>query len=116
MKKLLVGIAVAATMTLTACGSAPTKTSAAADSYEGKIAQAKKLHAESASHGNVWKQKKMKKAYVDHYVAKSAEAKAKGDDKAAMKWADEALKTAKAQLQQYNDNNGLEPLWRKTKK
>jgi len=110
MKKLFVGLAVAATMTLSACSSSPAK-SGASMGYEATIAEAKALHAESAANGNVWKQKKMKKAYVDHYVAEAEAAKKAGDDAKAMSYADKALKSAKAELSQYKENENLKPLW-----
>lgn len=108
MKKLLLTAAIAATMTLTACSSAPAK-----GSYEAMIADAKAAHAQAAKAGNTWKQKKMKKPYVDHYIAKAEEAKKKGDEKGAMKWAKEALKSAEAELHQTNHYADLKPGWYK---
>ncbi len=110
MKKLLIAATIATTMTLGACVGNPMSSSA---SYSDVVAQAKATHKEAASHGNVWKQKKMKKAYVDHYLAKAEAAKKKGDDAAAMKNAKLALKIAKAEIKQSKDYANIVPLWAK---
>ena len=108
MKKLLIAATIATTVTLGACSSNPTTASA---SYSDMIAQAKAAHAVAKKRGDVWKQKKMKKAYVDYYIAKAEAAKKKGDKAAAMKNAKLALKTAKAEVKQTEDYANITPLW-----
>uniref|UniRef100_Q31F64 Lipoprotein n=1 Tax=Hydrogenovibrio crunogenus (strain DSM 25203 / XCL-2) TaxID=317025 RepID=Q31F64_HYDCU len=108
MKKLLVSAAVIATLSLGACSSNQSKS---ASSYDSVISEATSTHAIAKKNGYVWKQKKMKKAYVDHYIAKAEEAKKKGDDKAAMKYANEALKTANAEVHQMKEYADLKPAW-----
>lgn len=113
MKKLLVSAAVVASLSLGACSTNQTKELSSVDDI---IAEAASVHAEAKKKGNVWKQKKMKKGYVDHYIAKAKDAQKKGDDKAAMKWANEALKSANAELDQSVKYADLQPAWiKKTK-
>jgi len=111
MKKLLVSAAVVATLSLGACSSTGMSKDSGAADYASTIAEAKAIHAKSKAQGNVWKQKKMKKAYVDHYIAKSEAAAKKGDDAAAMKYAKEALHTAKAEELQNKRYADLKPAW-----
>ncbi len=109
MKKFLMTAALVATVSLTACTGNETKTNAYADI----VAAATANHAEAAKSGYTWKQKKMKKGYVDHYLAKAEAAKAKGDEAGAMKNAQAALKTAKAEVAQRDAANGLKAGWEK---
>ncbi len=111
MKKLLTGAAVAATLTLGACSSMGIKSEPT--TYAEITAAAKATHAEAKKMKNVWKQKKMKKAYVDFYLAKAEAAKKKGDEKAAMKYAKLALKVARAEVDQINRYAGEKPMWEK---
>lgn len=107
MKKLILAAAIASTMTIGACSATPEKGSYAATVGEAKAAQAEA----TAINGNVWKQKKMKKPYVDHYLAKAEEAMKAGDEATAMKNAQLALKTAKAEVAQ--SKNKATPAWLK---
>lgn len=108
MKKLFVSAAIVASLSLGACSSSQTKS---LSSYDDIVTEAVAVHAEAKKKGNVWKQKKMKLAYVDHYIAKAEEAKKKGDDTAAMKFAKEALKTANAEVNQSAKYADLQPAW-----
>lgn len=108
MKKLFVGAAVVATLSLGACSSMQTKSSM---SYDDVVAQATAQHAKAKEMGNVWKQKKMKQPYFDTYISEAAAAKKKGDNEAAMKFAKEALKTANAEVQQSEKYADLKPAW-----
>lgn len=109
MKKLLIGTALLATLSMTACAS----NSAAPSSYDDYVAAANELHAEAKKNKNVWKQKKMKKPYVEHYLAKADEAKKKGDDAGALKFAKEAYKSANAQMEQVESWKSMKPAWEK---
>lgn len=109
MKRLLIGATLAATLTLGACSSNPSQTA----SYADTIAQAKATHAQAAKMGNIWKQKKMKLAYVDDYIAKAEAAKKAGNDKAAMKNAQLALRTAKHEVAQMQEYANTTPLWQR---
>lgn len=109
MKKLLMTAALVATVSLAGCTGNGTKD----DSYAGIVAAAKATHAEAAKSGYVWKQKKMKLGYVETYLAQAEEAKAKGDDEAALKAAQAALKTAKAEVAQRDSAEGLKGGWEK---
>ncbi len=111
MKKLLVTAAVAATLTLGACSSTGSK--AQPTTYAEITEAAKAAHAEAQKHKNVWKQKKMKKAYVEHYLAKAEEAKKQGKDAEAMKYARLALKVARAEVDQINRYADEKPMWEK---
>ena len=110
MKKLFTAAAVAASLTLGACANMQSND---LSTYNGVMAEAAAQHAIAKENGNVWKQKKMKKPYVDHYMAKAEEAKKKGDDAAAMKYAKEALKTARAEVRQTQAHASTEPAWLK---
>jgi hypothetical protein len=107
MKNILITAALVATVTLTACTGNEAKT----DSYAGIVAAAQTAHAEAAKSGFVWKQKKMKMGYVDTYLAKAEEAKAKGDEAAAMENAKQALKTANAEILQRDAGKDLKAGW-----
>ena len=109
MKKLLISATLLAAATLTGCNTTQTKTT----SYSDTVSQAKSLHADAAKTGYVWKQNKMKKSYVEHYLAQAEEAKSKGDEAGALKAAQEALKTAKAEIAQREDAVGLKATWEK---
>lgn len=109
MKKLLISAALVATVSLTACVGNEAKPG----SYADIVAQAKAAHADAAKSGYTWKQKKMKKGYVDHYLAQAEEAMKKGDEEAALKAAKNALKTAKAEVAQRDEANGLKAGWEK---
>ncbi|MDG6777515.1 hypothetical protein QCB44_02225 [Thiomicrorhabdus sp. zzn3] len=109
MKKLLIGAAIAAAFNLTACSSMATQS----NSYDSIVAEATATHAEAKAMHNVWKQKKMKLPYVEHYLDLAAKAKEKGDEAAAVKYAKEALKTAKAEVAQIKNNENLTAAWEK---
>lgn len=108
MKKYLIGAAIIASLSLGACSSSPSKSTM---SYDDTVAEAKAQHAKAKSYGNVWKQKKMKMSYVETYLTKAEEAKKKGDEAAAMKYAQEALKSANQEVAQSESNAGLKPAW-----
>ena len=109
MKKLLISAAILATATLTGCNSNQAKPTA----YSDIVSQAQAMHADAAKSGYSWKQKKMKKSYVDHYLALAADAKTKGDDAGALKAANAAYKTAIAEVGQRDDANDLKAGWEK---
>lgn len=109
MKKLFVGAAIFAALTMTACSSNPMKSGSM--SYDETVAEAKAQHAKAKEYGNVWQQKKMKMSYVEHYLAEAEKAKQAGNQDKAMKMAKEALKTANAEVAQSEDNQGLKPAW-----
>lgn len=109
MRKLFIGTAMVAALSMTACAS----NTANPTSYADYVDAAKAAHAQAAANGNVWKQKKMKKGYVDHYLAKAEEAKKKGDDAGAMKYAKEAYKSANAEMAQVNSWKTLKAAWEK---
>jgi hypothetical protein len=109
MKKLFVGIAIIASMSLTACNETKPDTNDLT-TYAGVVAEAKAKHAFAKKRdGNVWKQKKMKKAYVDHYLAEAEKAKKAGKDAKAMELAKEALNTAIQQVRQMDKKD--KPAW-----
>ena len=107
MKKIIIGTAVAVALNLTACSAAPT------NSYDSVVADATAMQAKSLEISNIWKQKAMKLPYVDHYLDLAKTAKEKGDDAEAIKWANEALKTANAQIAQIEEAKGLKGAWEK---
>ncbi|MBF6057138.1 MULTISPECIES: hypothetical protein [Thiomicrorhabdus] len=107
MKKLLIGATLIASAVF--AGTA----SASAMSYDETVAQAKAVHADASKDGFIWQQKKMKMPYVNDYLAKADEAHKKGDSAAAMKFAQEALKTAKAEVYQRDHNANLKAGWEK---
>jgi len=109
MKKLLIGSAIIASIAMTGC----TANEAAPTNYSGYMDGAKAAHAKAAAVGNVWKQKKMKKGYVDHYLAKAEAAKAKGDDAGALKYAKKAYKSANAEVAQSKTWEGQKAAWEK---
>jgi len=109
MKKLLISTALVASFALTGCIANDTKPT----SYADIVAQAKATHADAAKSGYVWKQKKMKTGYVEHYLALAEEAKAKGDEAGALQAAKEALKTANAEIAQRDGANNLKTVWEK---
>lgn len=109
MKKLLIGTAMIAAVSMTACASNSTMPT----SYSDYVAAAQAKHEIAKAEKNVWKQKKMKKSYVETYLAKAEEAKKKGDDANALKYAKEAYKSANAQVEQANSWKELKPLWEK---
>ncbi|MDG6773465.1 hypothetical protein QCB45_03905 [Thiomicrorhabdus sp. ZW0627] len=109
MKKFLIAAGIAAALGLTACSSMATSS----DSYDAIVADATATHAEAAKMGNVWKQKKMKLAYVDHYLDLAAKAKEKGDEATAIKMAKEAQKTAHAEVAQMQKYADLKAGWEK---
>jgi|ACQI01.1.fsa_nt_gi flagellar basal body L-ring protein FlgH len=113
MKRFLIGtLFAAASLSMTACASNAPKEPT---SYADYIEAAQSLHAEAKKNKNVWKQKKMKKPYVEHYIAKAEEAKKKGDEAKALKYAKEAHKSAEAQMRQVNSWKTLTPPWEKKK-
>ncbi len=109
MKKLLIGSMLAAAVAMTGC----TATASNPTSYSDYVDAAKAAHAKAAANNNVWKQKKMKKPYVEHYLAKAEEAKKKGDEAAALKYAKEAYKSANAEVAQTESWKGLKAAWEK---
>jgi len=109
MKKLLIGTAMAAVLGMTGCAS----TASAPTTYADYVDGAKAAHAKAAAQNNVWKQKKMKLPYVEHYLAKAEEAKKKGDEAAAMKYAKEAYKSANAEVAQSASWEGQKAAWEK---
>jgi len=85
----------------------------ASSSYDSTIQAAISTHANAKKLDNVWKSKKMKKSYVDTYLAEAAAAKKKGDMAAANKYAQKALKIAKAEVYQSKTYADLKPAWYK---
>ncbi len=105
MKKLFIGVALVAALSITAACNAKTD-------YNSVVEEAKSLHALADKRdGNVWKQKKMKKPYVDTYLAKAAKAKKAGKDADAMKFAKQALNTAREEVKQMDNKD--KPAWLK---
>ncbi|GKT11047.1 MAG: hypothetical protein ISEC1_P0010 [Thiomicrorhabdus sp.] len=109
MKKLLISAVIIAAATLTGCNANQAKPT----SYADIVAQAKTIHADAANSGYSWKQKKMKKSYVDYYLALAADAKASGDSAGALKAANAALNTANAEVAQRDDAKSLKAGWEK---
>lgn len=109
MRKLLIGSALVAAVAMTGCAS----TASTPTSYSDYVDAAKAAHAKAAANKNVWKQKKMKLPYVEHYLAKAEEAKKKGDEAAALKYAKEAYKSANAEVAQSESWKGMKPMWEK---
>ncbi|WP_040725834.1 hypothetical protein [Thiomicrorhabdus sp. Kp2] len=109
MKKLLIGTALVAALGMGGC----TSNEAMPTSYADIVESAKAAHAKATAVNNVWKQKKMKQPYVDTYLAQAEEAKKKGDDAAAMKYAKEAYKSAHAQVAQMEEWKGMKAGWEK---
>ena len=109
MKKLLIGTALVATIGMTGC----TANATTSTSYADIVESAKAAHAKAKTVNNVWKQKKMKQPYVDTYLAKADEAKKKGDDAAAMKYAKQAYKSAHAEVAQMESWKGMKAAWEK---
>jgi predicted small secreted protein len=107
MKKLLMTALIAASLTAAGCNTTQT----AGSSYQDVLAQADKLHAEAKAGGFVWKQKKMKLGYVEHYKAEAEAAAKKGDMEAALKAAKNALKSAEGEVRQMNAK--VTPPWEK---
>ncbi len=110
MKKILVGAAVAVALNLTACSSMATQSP---NSYEAIVADATAAHAQATEMKNVWKQKKMKLGYVEHYLDLAKKAKDKGDEAGAVKFAKEAQKSAHAQVAQMKAAANLKAAWEK---
>ena len=111
MKKLLMTLSSVAIMSvsLNACAT----NMAGPSNYADIVKAAQAAHAEAKAGKNVWKQKKMKKAYVDHYLAKAEEALKKGDDAGALKFAKLALKVANAEVDQLKRYADEKPMWEK---
>jgi len=107
MKKLIIGTALVTALGMGGC----TANETSSTSYAGIVDSAKAAHAKAGT--NVWKQKKMKKAYFDTYLAKAEAAKAKGDEAGAMKYAKEAYKTANAEVAQAEAWKNLKAGWEK---
>lgn len=107
MKKLLIGAMLTASMALVGCE----HTATSGTSYTDVLAKAEKLHNEAKAKGYVWKQKKMKKGYVEHYKAEAEAAAKKGDMDKAMAAANNALKSAEGELRQANAE--VTPPWQK---
>jgi len=107
MKKLLISAAILTSVTLVGCNANQAKPT----TYAEIVSQAKIVHADAAKSGYVWKQKKMKKSYVEHYLALAEEATAKGDTAGALKAAKAALKTANAEVSQRDDAKDLKAGW-----
>ena len=80
------------------------------NSYEGIVSEAKAQHSlAKKTYGNVWKQKKMKKSYVDTYLAKADKAKKAGKDADALKFAKQARDTAVQEVKQMSKKD--HPAW-----
>ncbi|HHT00847.1 MAG TPA: hypothetical protein ENK73_08350 [Thiomicrospira sp.] len=109
MKKLIIGSAIVAALSMGGC----TSNEAMPTSYADYVDGAKAAHAKAVAVNNVWKQKKMKKPYVEDYLAKAEAAKAKGDEAGALKYAKEAYKTANAEVDQMEKWKGLKAGWEK---
>lgn len=101
MKKLLVGATVLATLTLGACGHNASK-----DNYAALVNEANAKQEASKKNGNVWHQRNMKVAYVEHYLAEAEKAR-----KESVRLAEEAVKTANGQLRQTKEGRELKPGW-----
>lgn len=104
MKKLLVGATVLATLTLGAC--THNQTQADADGYQNIVAEAKAKQDISKKNGNVWQQRRMNLPYVDHYLAEAEKARQE-----SVRLANEALKSANAQITQTEEGRKLTPGW-----
>lgn len=109
MKKLIISAAIIATAALSGCANNASKPTA----YSDLVSEAKALQADAAKSGYVWQQKKMKKPYVEHYIDQAEQAKAAGDEAAALKAANQAYDTAVAQIAQREDNADLKGAWEK---
>lgn len=109
MKKLIIGTAIVAALSMGGC----TSNEAMPTSYANYVASATAAHAKAKAVNNVWKQKKMKKSYVDTYLAKADEAKKKGDEAAALKYAKKAYKSANAEVAQMEAWKGQKAGWEK---
>ncbi|WEJ63282.1 hypothetical protein [Thiomicrorhabdus lithotrophica] len=109
MKKLIIGTAIVAALSMGGC----TSNEAKPTSYADYVASATAAHAKAKAVNNVWKQKKMKKSYVETYLAKADEAKKKGDEAAALKYAKEAYKSANAEVAQMEAWKGQKAGWEK---
>lgn len=96
MKKLFIGTALVAALGLSACTANTTNPT----NYYDYTAAAMQAHEKAKAHKNVWKQKKMKKSYVDTYLAKASKADDAGKTAEALKYAKMAYKTANAELAQ----------------
>lgn len=109
MKKLLIGTALAAVLGITGC----TSNAATPTTYDDYVASTQAAYEKAKAKNVVWKQKAMKKPYVDTWLDKAAEAKAKGDDAKAMEYVKEAYKVAQAQLDQIESWKTLKAGWEK---
>ena len=109
MKQLLLGMAIALSLSVTGCA----YNNSTPSSYAEYVGAAKAAHAKAVANKNVWQQKKMKLPYVEHYLAKADEAKQKGDDSTALKYAKEAYKSANAEVAQVDSWKTLKPAWEK---
>ena len=106
MKKLLVGATVLTALTLGACSQNQTKD----DGYAALVNEAQAKQEISKQNGNVWQQRNMKKPYVDHYLAEAEKARLE-----SVRLANEALKSANAQIAQSEDGRKLTPGWHQNK-
>ena len=109
MKKLFIGTALVTALGIGGC----TANETTPTSYADIVSSAKAAHAKAVAVNDVWKQKKMKKPYVDTYLDKAEAAKKKGDDATAMKYAKEAYKTANAEVSQMESWKGMKAGWEK---
>jgi len=108
MKKLFVGMAVIASLSINVCNA----TKPDPNSYEGVVAEAKAQHAFAKKRdSNVWKQKKMKKSYVETFLAKADKAKKAGKDADALKFAKQARDIAIQEVKQMDKKD--KPAWLK---
>lgn len=105
MKKLLVGATVLATLTLGACAH-----NQHSDNYSALVEEAKAKQAISKENGNVWKQKAMKKPYVEHYLEEAEKARLE-----SVRLAKEAVRSADAQIAQTKEADDLTPGWYQSK-
>ena len=109
MKKLILTAIILSSMSLNAFAKTSDKTS-----FESIVAEAKSSHIQAQEmHNIVWKQKKMKHPYVEHFLKKADEAIKKGDKATAMKMAQRALITAQGELRQAKAFDSIEPSWLK---
>ncbi len=107
MKKLFIGAALVVSLTVVSHGSVYAKAETA--SFESIIAEAKAKHAIAKKEGNVWKQKKMKKSFVDTFIDKAQAAKKAGKNTEAVAYANQALNTATQQIRQLRAE--IKPTW-----
>ncbi|MBE0494249.1 MAG: hypothetical protein IBX48_07885 [Thiomicrospira sp.] len=105
MKKLLVGATVLATLTLGACAH-----NQQTDKYAALVNEAKAKQDISKETGNIWHQRAMKKPYVEHYLEEAEKARLE-----SVRLANEAVRSANAQIAQTEEARAMTPGWYKNK-